>query len=652
MPILIGIISSVFATEVVSLDIVFLSLVLITINFLKYRVKLPIQLIIWPVTIFCTYLIINRYQTLFDIEAAINYLVLLQALKIAEAKGKRDLFIHAMIVFFIISGATLFSQTLFTTLIMFMLITANFINIYLIENNFDKTDSVILFLKRSIPYTILSTCLVTILFIVFPRYELGFINLKDQIASSGFSPEVSPSNVDEIVLSETKVFRAFLNESDNLATSQAYWIGAVLEYTDGFNWKIEPSSTLHSFSRQPKTKENLIEYRIQTESMMSHFLYTLDSPIEPPTLREDLNISQIAPKTFQLRRKNTKKVYYSGRSVLEELIQTQNDFNKLLHIPPTLLNVQFTTLIAGLKAENDQQTLANILGFFSNNNFSYTLKPGRSRSLHEFIFKNKKGFCIHFASAFAIMARAAGIPARVVTGFQGGEYNEFGHFFLVKELDAHAWVETYIKNYGWKRYDPVESVAPLRISLGSSSFFATLGQKGFNLNSQNLFYKQYRRFINAIDYINARFGQFIFSFDTTYQEKIAQKLSVNLTLIHQISFIVPIVFLLALFGFYTFRNWKYFQPKNEIILFFKLCLKLKKIGVIRQTGQSANSLLLLINQSKVLSKTQINLITKFLTIYQEYRFSKDGHPKQLQELKTLLKQIQLNNNKKDETTQC
>jgi len=583
----------------------------------------------------------------------VNYLVLLQALKIAEAKGKRDLFIHAMIVFFIISGATLFSQTLFTTLNMFMLIIANFINIYLIENSFNKSDSAMLLLKRSLPYTFLATGLVTILFIVFPRYELGFINLKDQIASSGFSAEVSPADVDEIVLSETKVFRAFLNESDNLVTSQAYWIGAVLEDTDGFNWKIGPRTFPPILSSQPKTNENLIEYRIQTESMMSHYLYTLDTPIEPPTLREDLNIFQIAPKTYQLRRKNTKKVYYSGRSVLDKFIQSHNDFNKLLHIPPTLLNDQFTRLIASLKTENDQQTLANILSFFSNNNFSYTLKPGRSRSLHEFIFKNKKGFCIHFASAFAIMARAAGIPARVISGFQGGEYNEFGHFYLVKELDAHAWVETYIKNYGWKRYDPVESVAPLRITLGSSSFFATLGQAGFNLNAQNILYKQYRRFVNALDYINARFGQFVFSFDTTYQEKIAQKFSVNLTLIHQISFIIPIVFLLALFGFYTFRNWKYFQPKNEIVLFFKLCLKLRKMGIIRQTGQSAHSLLLLINQSKVLDKTQINLITKFLIIYQEYRFSKNGHPKQLQELKILLKQIQLKNNKiKDKTIQC
>jgi len=605
------------------------------------------------VTIFCTYLIISRFQTLFDIEAAINYLVLLQALKIAEAKGKRDLFIHAMIVFFIISGATLFSQTLFTTLIMFMLIITNFINIYLIENSFDKTGSVIIFLKRSIPYTIFSTGLVTILFIVFPRYELGFISLKDQIASSGFSPEVSPSDVDEIVLSETKVFRAYLNKSDQLITAQAYWIGAVLEDTDGFNWKIKEGTTFTNPSWQPRTNKNFIEYRIQTESMMSHYLYTLDTPIEPPTLREDLNILQIAPKTFQLRRKNTKKVYYSGKSVMDELIQNQNDFSKLLHIPPTILNNQFTTLIASFKTENDQQTLANILSFFSNNNFSYTLKPGRSRSLHEFIFKNKKGFCIHFASAFAIMARAAKIPARVVTGFQGGEYNEFGHFFLVKELDAHAWVETYIKNHGWKRYDPVESVAPLRIALGSSSFFASLEQTGFNLNAQNILYKQYRRFVNAVDYINARFGQFIFSFDTTYQEKIAQKLTVNLSFLHKISFIIPIVFLLFLFAFYTFKNWHNLHPRNEIILFYKLCSKLKKIEIIRTTGQPAYSLLLTVNRSEALNQTQKDLINNFLIIYQQYRFSKDGHPKQLNELKILLKQIQLINNKnKDKTIIC
>jgi len=635
--------------EVVNLDIVLLSLVLITINFLKYRIKLSVQLIIWPVAIFCTYLIINRFKTLFDVEAVINYLVLLQALKIAEAKGKRDLFIHAMIVFFIIAGATLFSQTLFTTLIMFMLVSTNFINIYLIENGFNPTASIILFLKRSIPYTLLATVLVAILFIVFPRYELGFINLKDQIASSGFSPEVSPTDIDEIFLSETKVFRAFLNESDNLVTAQAYWIGAVLEETDGFNWRIGPRTFLQNPPRHPRLNKNSIKYQIQIESMMAYYLFTLDSPIEIPSLREDLNISHVAPKTFQLSRKNTKKIYYQGLSILGEPIKSQENLKRLLFIPPALQSLQFNNLIASLKTENEQQTLSNILGFFSNNNFSYTLKPGRSRSLHEFIFKNKKGFCIHFASAFAIMARAAGIPARVVTGFQGGEYNEFGHFFLVKEQDAHAWVETYLKDYGWKRYDPVESVAPLRITLGSSSFFATLGQTGFKLNSQNIFYKQYRKLVNALDYINARFGQFIFSFDTTYQEKIAKLLSINLMLIHQISFIIPIVFLLSLFGLYTFRNWSHLKPSQEIQLFYKLCLKLERFGIVRRTGHSAYSLLMALNQSNAFDKIQKDLITRFLMIYQEYRFSKGGYPQQLEELKILLNQILLI---KDKTSTC
>ena len=635
--------------EVVNLDIVLLSLVLITINFLKYRIKLSVQLIIWPVAIFCTYLIINRFKTLFDVEAVINYLVLLQALKIAEAKGKRDLFIHAMIVFFIIAGATLFSQTLFTTLIMFMLVSTNFINIYLIENGFNPTASIILFLKRSIPYTLLATVLVAILFIVFPRYELGFINLKDQIASSGFSPEVSPTDIDEIFLSETKVFRAFLNESDNLVTAQAYWIGAVLEETDGFNWRIGPRTFLQNPPRHPRLNKNSIKYQIQIESMMAYYLFTLDSPIEIPSLREDLNISHVAPKTFQLSRKNTKKIYYQGLSILGEPIKSQENLKRLLFIPPALQSLQFNNLIASLKTENEQQTLSNILGFFSNNNFSYTLKPGRSRSLHEFIFKNKKGFCIHFASAFAIMARAAGIPARVVTGFQGGEYNEFGHFFLVKEQDAHAWVETYLKDYGWKRYDPVESVAPLRITLGSSSFFATLGQAGFKLNSQNIFYKQYRKLVNALDYINARFGQFIFSFDTTYQEKIAKLLSINLMLIHQISFIIPIVFLLSLFGLYTFRNWSHLKPSQEIQLFYKLCLKLERFGIVRRTGHSAYSLLMALNQSNAFDKIQKDLITRFLMIYQEYRFSKGGYPQQLEELKILLNQILLI---KDKTSTC
>jgi len=105
---------------------------------------------------------------------------------------------------------------------------------------------------------------------------------------------------------------------------------------------------------------------------------------------------------------------------------------------------------------------------FSRQEFYYTLTPPRlsDDSVDEFLFETKRGFCGHYASAFAILMRAAGIPARVVTGYQGGTFNRFANYWIVRQSDAHAWDEIWIDGHGWLRIDPTSVIAPSRVEHG------------------------------------------------------------------------------------------------------------------------------------------------------------------------------------------
>jgi hypothetical protein len=114
--------------------------------------------------------------------------------------------------------------------------------------------------------------------------------------------------------------------------------------------------------------------------------------------------------------------------------------------------------------------VSSALQFFRTQGFSYSLTPGEYTDLDEFLFHRRVGFCEHYAASFATLMRLAGVPARVVVGYLGGEYNDLGHFFLVRQADTHAWCEVWLPQQGWTRVDPTNAVAPGRVGLDLTSF--------------------------------------------------------------------------------------------------------------------------------------------------------------------------------------
>src|ERR1039457_5975328 len=134
------------------------------------------------------------------------------------------------------------------------------------------------------------------------------------------------------------------------------------------------------------------------------------------------------------------------------------------------------------------------LSYFREQGFVYTLEPpllGRD-SVDEFLFGSKSGFCEHYASSFVFLMRAAGVPARVVTGYQGGDINPVDGYMIVRQSDAHAWAEVWLKGRGWVRFDPTAAASPVRVESGiAAAVPATdplplIDRKSTRLNSSHL----------------------------------------------------------------------------------------------------------------------------------------------------------------------
>src|SRR5262249_28567551 len=175
------------------------------------------------------------------------------------------------------------------------------------------------------------------------------------------------------------------------------------------------------------------------------------------------------------------------------------------------------------------------LQFFRTQGFRYSLSPGEysKNDLEEFLFHRKTGFCEHYAASFATLMRLSGIPARVVVGYLGGEYNDLGGFFLVRQADTHAWCEVWIPENGWTRIDPTSAVAPGRVSQDLSSFLAGRVDSGAMATGQSTFFARLARLALvsqirfAWDALNYQWDTRVMGFDADVQDVLLTSLGLN-----------------------------------------------------------------------------------------------------------------------------
>jgi hypothetical protein len=235
-------------------------------------------------------------------------------------------------------------------------------------------------------------------------------------------------------------------------------------------------------------------------------------------------------------------------------------------------------------------TVSRALQFFRTQGFRYSLSPGEynKNDLDEFLFHRRTGFCEHYAASFATLMRLAGIPARVVVGYLGGEYNDLGGFFLVRQADTHAWCEVWIPENGWTRVDPTSVVAPGRASQDLSSFLAGRVAPGEMATGRNAFIARFGRLalVNQIRFaweaLNYQWDTRVLGFDADVQDVLLTSLGLtdsgSLPLVMQVLIVIA-----ALLIIYAVWMQLRTRPRADRIqaLYERFCQKLARIGVQR-----------------------------------------------------------------------
>ncbi len=428
-------------------------------------VKLPSKWLLMFLLVLAVAGTLWTHRTLFGRDAGVTFVTLMLSLKLLETRTKRDAVVAVFLSYFLILTNFFYSQTIGVAAL--MLVSLVLITSALIAANRDAGGMPVLQQTRLAGLILLQAFpMMLVLFLLFPRVNGPLWGLPADAAAavSGLSDSMSPGQITSLALSDGIAFRVKFN-SPLPKESSLYWRGPVLSQFDGRNWKIQPANPMRPARYEAAGPE--VDYTVTLEPLQKPWLFALEMPTKLPDyarLTPDLQPINTKPVTGRLR--YDARSSPSFRSIAYE---ERTDLLPYLALPqrsnPRTRDLVTSWLIEGITGE---AMVARALKHFRTEEFFYTFEPPLldNNPVDEFLFITKRGFCEHYSSAFTAMMRMAGIPARVVTGYQGGEINPVDGFLTVRQADAHAWSEVWLKGRGWTRVDPTAAVSPARIERG------------------------------------------------------------------------------------------------------------------------------------------------------------------------------------------
>ncbi|WP_279858582.1 DUF3488 and transglutaminase-like domain-containing protein, partial [Pseudomonas sp. GD04158] len=426
--------------------------------------------------------------TLVGLDAAVVLLIATFILKLLEMRTRRDALVLIFLGFFCVVTAYLFEDGIVAALYSLLPVTALLAALVGLQHSgFAERPWPTLRLAGGLLLQALP--LMLLLFVFFPRMgPLWSLPMPSDKGVTGLSDSMEPADIAELSRSSALAFRASF-EGPVPPRDQLYWRALTLERFDGRRWSQSNYAELPSAPQWRKAGEPL-DYSIVMQPSGKPWLFALD--VGEVAQNESRMMTDFR---WQRRRPVDRPLLYQARSWPQALREADAEppaLRRALQLPEQG-DPRSRAWAAELQREHPQAEalVAALLQHFNREPYVYTLRPqplGRD-SIDEFLFDTRRGFCAHYAGAMTFVLRAAGIPARVVTGYQGGELNPGGNYIQVRQFDAHAWVEYWLPEQGWRSVDPTYQVAPQRIELGLED---ALGEEDGFLDDQPFSPLRYR----------------------------------------------------------------------------------------------------------------------------------------------------------------
>ena len=485
-------------------------------------------------------LVFQQYGRLFGRDPGVALLFILGPLKLIEAKTTRDFMVvwgMALVLYvasFFENLGLLAALSVPPVIIIFVAAMRLFDAPAGVPSN---RSTLLQHVKGAAAHTLLGIPLAAMLFVLFPRATAPLWGMRDtSSATSGLSDEMRPGQIAKLILSRETAFRVEFEKRKPPAAA-LYWRGPVLREFDGVTWSVGAESAARmrgdfiSFTPEEHEREAIV-YTVTVERQDSRWLPVLELPVAYPsgpavertaylTDAQQIGIKSAANGATQYRAQSFARGSYPAPEPDANSAERRTGQRNL--------NPRARALAAEL-AEKYPEPVARVravLQLFNSEKFFYTLNPplyGGERgatAIDEFLFDGRRGFCEHYAGATVFLLRASGIPARVVTGYQGGEYHPSG-YMIVRQSDAHAWVETWI-NGQWQRVDPTAAVAPDRIERGIELSLPET-ERGF-VNSRRWF--SFSGLNNVWEEANFSYTKWVIGFDRDRQQELLKGLGLG-----------------------------------------------------------------------------------------------------------------------------
>jgi transglutaminase-like putative cysteine protease len=594
--------------------------------------RMPPALVLLPLAVGAMAGVFITYKTLLGREAGVAMAVLLVGFKMLEMHARRDLFVVVFVCFFLVLTNVFYSQSILTALLM----VASIIGLLTAQLSFQFTGAMPPLGQRlMLGARILGIAapLALALFFLFPRIQGPLWGMPGDANSgkTGLSNDMSPGNISSLAQSSEVAFRVKFAAAAP-AQPLLYWRALVLADFDGRTWtqgaREAGAKPLLVRGKQPVT------YTVTQEATGQRWLFALDVPDSLPLL--DDNQARLSA-AFELRaqRPIDQRARYDVRSQLDYKIEPDALARRERFMAlPAGFNPK--TLQAGLELQKEPdpfKRVSAVLAKFRNEEYAYTLEPPPlgPNSVDDFLYGTQAGFCEHYASAFVVLMRAAGVPARVVTGYQGGEYNPVDGFLAVRQSDAHAWAEVWLEHRGWVRIDPTAAVAPYRIERNLARALPDSGMFGDLINIEldhDSWLAQLRFRLGAL---NNGWNQWVLNYDPKRQHRLVDGVSDALGNWRYLAALAA----LASLGFVA-RARRLRREKDPVdTLYSALCLQMGRLGMVRADDEGPTAYAQRLALAP-LAPEKLAAATRFLALYSAYKY---GAPAPDRDLVPTLKRL-------------
>jgi transglutaminase-like putative cysteine protease len=531
-------------------------------------------------------LLFLQFRTFNGLSAGTALLALTAGLKLLETDTQRDIYVITLIIYFLSVSALLEGESFWLLAYLIGVCWLTTATLLRLTSTLPVPDW-----RRSLRYAgrILSQALplALVFWLFFPRFAGPLWHMPDDgsSAGSGLSDTMSPGDITELALSDEIAFRVRFSTAPP-PPQERYWRGPVLHDFDGRTWR-RTSSYLNA-APALQLQGPAYQYTLSLEPHQHNWIFALDWPshwdLPRGALTGDYTLVQPDPVSRPIDVEATSYTRVQSSEPLSILSRRRD--TKL----PSNRNPRTVQLAQSLRGAHpdDMDYVRAVLELFTQQPFYYTLTPPKlaDNSVDAFLFDTKRGFCGHYASAFATLMRAAGIPARVVTGYQGGTFNRFADYWILRQSDAHAWTEIWIEGRGWLRIDPTSAIAPSRVERGLADAASADGPLVSRWQRRTPWLADTRLRLDALRQL---WRERILLFDQDSQQKVLEWLNIPEPDGQKLVMVLTAALTLV-FGWLTWAVRREINPARKeplIRAYSRLCAKLAAVGMPRLAHEGA-----------------------------------------------------------------